>query len=61
LEAPLTLHTSYVVADDDDDAEKNISRIFVFGGGTNCFSFGMHLNSFVIELEIPSPLKTEKN
>jgi hypothetical protein len=59
LEAPLTLHTSCVVA--NDDAEKTISRIFVFGGGTNCFSFGMHLNSFVIELEIPSPLKTEKN
>lgn len=47
LVAPLTLHTSHVV-----ESDENSVRIVVFGGGTNCFSFGMHQNKFVIEMEL---------
>jgi hypothetical protein len=62
LEAPLTLHTSHVTvdsADKDDSASLNTEananhriRILAFGGGTNCFSFGMHLNKFVIDMRL---------
>ena len=45
LEAPLTLHASHVGEDE--------SAVFIFGGGTNCFSFGMHLNKQVIEVKLP--------
>jgi tRNA wybutosine-synthesizing protein 4 len=46
LEAPLTLHASNVVEED------GAVRVVIFGGGTNCFSFGMHLNKFVIEIKL---------
>ena len=45
LEAPLTLHVSHI-----DEEE---SAVFIFGGGTNCFSFGMHLNKQVIKVKLP--------
>ena len=48
LEAPLTLHASNVVDEDDDD----VVRVDIFGGGTNCFSFGMHLNKHVVEVKL---------
>ena len=34
------------------ESDENSVRIVVFGGGTNCFSFGMHQNKFVIEMEL---------
>jgi hypothetical protein len=54
LEAPLTLHTSHVtVASLNTEANANHRiRILAFGGGTNCFSFGMHLNKFVIDMRL---------
>ncbi len=48
LEAPLTLHTSYV----EEDVDGRV-RVFTFGGGTNCFSFGMHVNKSIIEIQLP--------
>lgn len=41
IRAPIVQHSSAIVNDE---------YILVFGGGTNCFSFGMHVNSSVIKM-----------
>ena len=44
LEAPLVQHSSFI--DEEDE------KIVIFGGGTNCFSFGMHVNKTVIKIPV---------
>lgn len=32
--------------------DKNAVFIYIFGGGSNCFSFGMHVNKYVLKVPI---------
>ena len=42
LSAPIVQHSS--IFQDE--------KIIIFGGGTNCFSFGMHVNSHILQIDI---------
>ena len=46
--APLVQHTSHLLFDEKN--EEDGKEIIIIGGGTNCFSFGMHVNSNVIKI-----------
>ena len=50
LKAPLVQHTSLLYFD-EKKVKKDEEKIVVFGGGTNCFSFGMHVNSDLIKID----------
>ena len=50
LKAPLVQHTSKLYFD-EKKVKKDAGKIVVFGGGTNCFSFGMHVNSDLIKID----------
>ena len=50
LKAPLVQHTSLMHFDDEEESKQNEGKILILGGGTNCFSFGMHVNSDVIQI-----------
>ena len=32
--------------------DKNGDFIYIFGGGSNCFSFGMHVNKYVLKVPL---------
>ena len=49
LKAPLVQHTS-LLCFDEKNVKKDREKFVVFGGGTNCFSFGMHVNSDLIKI-----------
>ena len=48
LRAPIVQHTSLMNV--DKKKNEDCHKIVVFGGGTNCFSFGMHVNSDIIKI-----------
>ena len=50
LKAPIVQHTS-LLCFDEKKVKKDAGKIVVFGGGTNCFSFGMHVNSDLIKID----------
>jgi tRNA wybutosine-synthesizing protein 4 len=44
LDAPLVQHSSVY--------DKDRQSVIIFGGGTNCFSFGMHVNSSILSFSL---------
>ena len=32
--------------------DKNVDFIYILGGGSNCFSFGMHVNKYVLKVPL---------
>ena len=51
LKAPLVQHTSLLCFDEENVKKDEGGKIVVFGGGTNCFSFGLHVNSDLIKID----------
>ena len=48
LRSPIVQHTSLLNV--DKKKNEDCDEIVIFGGGTNCFSFGMHVNSDIIKI-----------